>query len=173
MELKKYGEDVTGLVEKSFRMLFLISILYFIGILSGSYVLSYLLGAKWQMIGSFLRILNPAFTIMFVVSSLSILIRAFGKNEIEAKLQFFSLILLGIFLFGSIPFNVPETTLYLLTISHVIISSIYMFLIFRTANVRIRRTFFIDERRLKMGSSVFTSLFMSLFMVFGSIFNVK
>jgi lipopolysaccharide exporter len=141
-EEKAQTGKVSHLVERAFGWLCLIGVFYLVGMLFGSFFFKLVLGPKWDLVGGYARILAPSFALMFAVSTISFLLGALNKQELEALWQITALVVTAIFLGTSLLFQSSHITLYMLTINNLIVYSFYAFLIFRAAEASFRRSLF-------------------------------
>jgi len=145
-EEQNSGGDIGLLVEKTFRIVGLMGVLYFIGILCGSHYFGFFLGQKWSIVGAYSRMLNPAFPFILAASTMSLVLVALNKQEFGAIWQVTSIVSLAVFLYISISFASIEAFFGMLMVNYLLMYSLYMYLIFRAAGARFSRAFYFWKR---------------------------
>ena len=118
-----------------------IGFVYLMGTIILSFFFGLILGQEWLSAGPYARVLAPAFALMFSVSAISFVLGATNRQELEAIWQITSLVILIISLAISLVFGVPIYTLFMLSISNVLIYCFYSHLIFRAVDAKYGQAF--------------------------------
>ena len=151
-EKARIGE-VNHLVERVFGWLCVMGILYLLGMLFISFFFELLLGQQWSSVDEYARIMAPSFAVISVVSTISLLLGALNKQELEALWQITALVCTALFLGVGLSFRSPYVSLCLLTVSNLIVYSFYAYLLFRAAGADFRRSLFVwRNKQNTMGS---------------------
>jgi lipopolysaccharide exporter len=138
-EKQAQSGEIHQVVEKVFKWLSLIGILQLIGMIFISFFFEFLFGPEWGIAGEYARILAPAIAVMFVISPLSVALGACNRQELGAMWKVIALLCTGLVLGISLFSGRPEVSLYLLSLSNLILYSFYAYLIFYASGSDFRR----------------------------------
>lgn len=126
--------DYVVLIEKVFGKLCLLGVLYMIGMTTLSFFLGFIFGPEWGPVEAYVRILVISSSLVFVSSSMSILLQAFNRQELNLLWQLISIVVIGVFLGASLLVGDPKISLFVLAFSYLILYIYYGYLISRATN---------------------------------------
>jgi len=136
---KNESENISGMVEKTFRRLMLMAIPGCLFLMALAPVLfEFIFGSDWRIAGEFTRFLAPAMAMRFVTSPLTTIFGVSNRQEIAAIWQFSQLVSTTLFLFGSLYFESPLATILALAINDVLLYLVYLIIVFRIAKASFR-----------------------------------
>ena len=106
-------------------------------------------GSDWAISGQYAKILAPALALRFIISPLSSAFAALNRIELAAIWRVVAAIVTTVSLFVSSYYNNPITSLMFLTISDIIIYSLYLYWIFKISNSSLKGSFLYLFNRIK------------------------
>ena len=140
-EKKVVKGEINRDVERAFRWLGIIAALLFLGMIGSSFLFGFVFGHEWTVAGKFLRILAPAFALMFMVSPMSIVLGVVNRQELSAAWQVGALIVTAATLRTSLYFGSAESMIYTLSINNVVLYLIYAYLILHACRCNVSGVF--------------------------------
>lgn len=134
--------NISIIVKNTFKSLLIIAVPFcFVIMLLGPWIFTFFFGSNWTISGIYSRILAPSMALRFVVSPLSRVFGALNRQEISAIWQVIALAVTAASLGISIILKNALFSVLFLTISDLMIYSLYLFFIFRVSGVELKNVF--------------------------------
>lgn len=136
------GGNISTIVQDTFKSLLFIAVPFCIVIMIlGPWIFTFFFGSNWTISGVYSRILAPSMALKFVASPLSRVFGALNRQEISALWQITALAITALSVGISIILKNAFFSVLFLTISDLMIYSLYLFFIFRVSGIKLKNVF--------------------------------